>query len=99
MLAAMNGHKDVVLILTQKGANLNVMNEVSVYVHMLYDKSCISEVKMLLLFSKSGTLCYTIIIKSEILSFKNIPNIINIVRRKGYNNCQTKLMLIIAVDL
>ena len=46
----MNGHKDVVLILTQKGANLNVVNNVSVYVRMLYDKSCISEVKMLLLF-------------------------------------------------
>ena len=52
MLAAMNGHKDVILILTQKGANLNVMNKVSVYVHMLYDKSCINEVKMLLLFLK-----------------------------------------------
>ena len=46
MLAAKNGHKNVVSILTQKGANLNVMNEVSVYVHMLYDKSCINEVKM-----------------------------------------------------
>ena len=46
MLAAMNGHKDVVLILTQKGANLNVVNTVSVHVHMLCDKSCISEVKM-----------------------------------------------------
>ena len=46
MLAAMNGHKDVVLILTQKGANLNVVNTVSVHVHMLYDKSCVSEVKM-----------------------------------------------------
>ena len=46
MLAAMKGHKDVVLILTQKGANLNVVNKVSVYVRMLYDKSCISEVKM-----------------------------------------------------
>ena len=47
MLAAMNGHKDVVLILTQKGANLNLVNKVSVHVvPMLYDKSCISEVKM-----------------------------------------------------
>ena len=46
MLAAMKGHKDVVLILTQKGANLNVINKVSVHVHMLYDKNCISEVKM-----------------------------------------------------
>ena len=52
MLAAMNGHKDVVLILTQKGANPNVVNKVSVYVHMLYDKRCISQVKMLLLFLK-----------------------------------------------
>ena len=48
MLAAMNGHKDVVLILTQKGAKTNVINKVSVHVHMLYDKSCISEVKVLL---------------------------------------------------
>ena len=46
MLAVKNGHKDVVLILTQKGANLNLVNEVSVHVHVLYDKSCISEVKM-----------------------------------------------------
>ena len=52
MLAAMNGHKDVVLILTQKGASPNFVNKVSVYVRMLYDKSCISEVKMLLLFLK-----------------------------------------------
>ena len=52
MLAAMNGHKDVVLILIQKGANPNVMNRVSVYVRMLYDKRCISQVKMLLLFLK-----------------------------------------------
>ena len=36
MLAAENGHKDVVLILTQKGANLDLVNEVSVHVYMLY---------------------------------------------------------------
>ena len=36
MLAAENGYKDVVLILTQKGANLDLVNEVSVHVHMLY---------------------------------------------------------------
>ena len=46
MLAAMNGHKDVVLILTQKGANLNLVNKVSVHVHMLYDNSSISKIKM-----------------------------------------------------
>ena len=32
MLAAKKGHKDVVLILTQKGANLNLVDRVSVYV-------------------------------------------------------------------
>ena len=43
MLAAKNGHKDVVLILTQKGANLDVINNVSVHVCMLYENDCISE--------------------------------------------------------
>ena len=33
MLAAKKGYKDVVLILTQKGANLEVVNEVSIYVY------------------------------------------------------------------
>ena len=33
MLAAKKGHKDVVLILTQKGANLDLVNGVSVYVY------------------------------------------------------------------
>ena len=42
MLAAKNGHKDVVLILAQKGANLDFVNRVSVHVHMLYEKSCYS---------------------------------------------------------
>ena len=32
MLAAKKGHKDVVLILTQKGANLDLVDRVSVYV-------------------------------------------------------------------
>ena len=42
MLAAKNEHKDVVLILAQKGANLDLVNRVSVHVHMLYEKSCIT---------------------------------------------------------
>ena len=46
MLAAVNGHKDIVLILTQKGADLSLVNKVSVHVHMLYDKSCTCKVKM-----------------------------------------------------
>ena len=33
MLAAKNGLKDVVLILTQKGTNLDLVNKVSVYIH------------------------------------------------------------------
>ena len=33
MLAAKNGHKGVVLILTQKGANLQVFNKVSIYAY------------------------------------------------------------------
>ena len=32
MLAAKKGHKEVVLILTQKGANLDLFNRVSIYV-------------------------------------------------------------------
>ena len=43
MLAAKNGHKDVVLILAQKGANLNLFDRVSIHVHMLYEKNCITE--------------------------------------------------------
>ena len=35
MLAAENGHKDVVLILTQRGANLGLVDIVSVHVDML----------------------------------------------------------------
>ena len=37
MLAAENGHKDVVLILAQKGADLHIIDNVSVHVHMLYE--------------------------------------------------------------
>ena len=43
MLAAKNGHKDVVLVLTQKGANLDLIDKVSVHVHMLYEKISITE--------------------------------------------------------
>ena len=38
MLAAKNGHKDVVLILVQKGANLDLVNRVSVHIRMLHKK-------------------------------------------------------------
>ena len=43
MLAAEKGLKDIVLILTQKGANLDIINAVSVNLHMLHYKFCITE--------------------------------------------------------
>ena len=43
MLAAKNRHKDVVLILAQKGANLNLVDKVSVHVHTLYEKNRITK--------------------------------------------------------
>ena len=46
MLAAENGHKDVVFILTQKEANLDLLDRVSVHVHMLYETVSISEEKL-----------------------------------------------------
>ena len=46
MLAADNGHKDVVVFLTQKGANLDLVDKVSVHVHMLYEKVSLTEGKM-----------------------------------------------------
>ena len=46
MLAAQNGHKNVVFILTQKGANLDLFDEVSVHVHMLNETVSISEEKL-----------------------------------------------------
>ena len=45
MLAVMNGHKDVVLLLLQKGANLDHLNNVSVHILILFHKLCITEVK------------------------------------------------------
>ena len=45
MLAVMNGHKDVVLLLLQKGANLDHVNNVSVHILILFHKLCIIEVK------------------------------------------------------
>ena len=65
MLAAENGHKDIVLTLTQKGADLDVVNKVSVNVNMLYDRGSISKNKLQILFLKQTISCFTIIIKIE----------------------------------
>ena len=43
MLAVENRHQDVVLILTQKGANLDLVNKVSVHAHMVYEKVNITD--------------------------------------------------------
>ena len=40
MLAAYNGHKDVILTLIQRGANLDLVNAVSVHVDILHYKAC-----------------------------------------------------------
>ena len=45
MLAVINGHKDVVLLLISKGANIDCVNKVSVHILMLYHKQCITENK------------------------------------------------------
>ena len=50
MLAAKKGYKDLVLILTKTGANLDLVNKVSVNIHMLYGKLCITEDKIALMF-------------------------------------------------
>ena len=39
MLAADRGHKDIILILTQRGANLDLVDAVSIYVHLLHYKA------------------------------------------------------------
>ena len=46
MLAAENGHKDVVFILAQKGAKLDLFDKVSVDVHMLYETVSITKDKL-----------------------------------------------------
>ena len=51
MLAAEKGHKGIVLFLTQKEANLDLVNKVSVHVYMLYDKPCIVNVPYFILFA------------------------------------------------
>ena len=45
MLAVIKGHKDVVMLLMQKRANLDFVNKVSVGILILYHKQCITENK------------------------------------------------------
>ena len=66
MLAAEKGDKDVVLVLTKKGANLDLLNKVSVYVHMVYEKDYITEDKINFFFLKIAINFFTIIIKLSV---------------------------------
>ena len=50
MLAAKNGHKDVVFILAQKGAKLDLVDKVNVHMHMLYEKVIVTKDKIVNLF-------------------------------------------------
>ena len=45
MLAVMKEDKDVAIFLIEKGANLELFNEVSVGILILYHKQCITENK------------------------------------------------------
>ena len=36
MLAAKNGHQDVITFFIEKGANLNLIDKVSAHIHRLY---------------------------------------------------------------
>ena len=66
MLAAQNGHKDIVSILTQKGANLDLVNEVSVHVHICYMRKAV----------KVKIKCNSISLNTTISYFANIILII-----------------------
>ena len=47
MLSAMSGHKDIALLLIQKGSNLDQVNYVSAHILVLYIKQCITENKQM----------------------------------------------------
>ena len=66
MLAAVNGHKDVVFILTQKGANLDLVNRVSVSEHI--------KRKYKSFFSNTTRSCFTFItiLEKSVICFYNV---------------------------
>ena len=69
MLAVMNGHKDVVLLLMQKGANPDHVNNVSVNILILYLKVCITVNKKAICLSLKD--CHYVLYKGLIV-FKSI---------------------------
>ena len=63
MVAAMNGHKDTILMLIQRGANLNLVDQVSMYLFVFTTPS-LKDINI------TG---YTIVMKAEEI-FKNMKN-------------------------
>ena len=53
MLAARNGHKDVILTLLQRGAHLDLVKTVSVHLHILYYKTLASTLEATLEYNKN----------------------------------------------
>ena len=53
MLAARNGHKDVILTLLQRGAYLDLVKTVSVHLHVLYCKALASSLEATLEYNKN----------------------------------------------
>ena len=62
MLAVMKEHKDVSILLIEKGANLELFNEVSVCILILYHKQCITENKQEVVCSKKTIIIHYITI-------------------------------------
>ena len=53
MLAARNGHKDVILTLLQRGAHLDLVKTVSVHLRVLYCKALASSLEANLEYNKN----------------------------------------------
>ena len=53
MLAARNGHKDVILTLLQRGAHLDLVKIISVHLHILYCKALASLLEATLEYNKN----------------------------------------------
>ena len=70
MLAAMNGHKDTILMLIKKGANLNLVNKVSMYLFVKVKFYYYSFLKCI------NITWHTIVMKAEVIF--NLIKIVNV---------------------
>ena len=53
MLAARNGHKDMILTILQRGAHLDLVKTVSFHLHVLYCKALASSLEATLEYNKN----------------------------------------------